>query len=247
MIDPRRAAITAVIALVSLSSHAAVVETARLVVTGGPNAGSYDSSTEKGGCTYGFAGAGSWGNQLSSPKDKDPRHFNSLQLIVPDAKKAAAGAKEFFLMVGFGPILFVSGMAVFVGVSVVVQLAFWTGKTGQSQMLGPLLVAVVARESLQRPGAVSDRREGAGGGPAVLLARGGGCRQSGWPRSCRRARRSAQSGQTRPRQGRALPSCGVNAGRHRHCRRAVSRSQSRDLRRCYFRAASMFSRAAAAG
>jgi len=28
----------------------------------------------------------------------------------------------------------------------VVQLAFWTGKAGQSQMLGPLLVAVVARE-----------------------------------------------------------------------------------------------------
>jgi phospholipid/cholesterol/gamma-HCH transport system permease protein len=27
-----------------------------------------------------------------------------------------------------------------------VQLAFWTGKAGQSQMLGPLLVAVVARE-----------------------------------------------------------------------------------------------------
>jgi phospholipid/cholesterol/gamma-HCH transport system permease protein len=30
--------------------------------------------------------------------------------------------------------------------SVVVQLAFWTGRAGQSQLLGPLLVAVVARE-----------------------------------------------------------------------------------------------------
>ena len=38
------------------------------------------------------------------------------------------------------------GVAVFVGISVVVQLAFWTGKAGQSQLLGPLLVAVVARE-----------------------------------------------------------------------------------------------------
>ena len=28
----------------------------------------------------------------------------------------------------------------------VVQLAFWIGEAGQSQLLGPLLVAVVARE-----------------------------------------------------------------------------------------------------
>ena len=34
----------------------------------------------------------------------------------------------------------------FVGISVVVQLTFWTGEAGQSQMLGPLLVTVVARE-----------------------------------------------------------------------------------------------------
>jgi phospholipid/cholesterol/gamma-HCH transport system permease protein len=50
------------------------------------------------------------------------------------------------LAVGVEPILFVCGVAVFVGISVVVQLAFWTGKAGQSQLLGPLLVAVVARE-----------------------------------------------------------------------------------------------------
>ena len=34
----------------------------------------------------------------------------------------------------------------FVGISVVVQLSFWIGEAGQSQLLGPLLVAVVARE-----------------------------------------------------------------------------------------------------
>ena len=34
----------------------------------------------------------------------------------------------------------------FVGISVVVQLTFWVGEAGQSQLLGPLLVAVVARE-----------------------------------------------------------------------------------------------------
>ena len=37
-------------------------------------------------------------------------------------------------------------MAVLVGVSVVVQLDVWTGKLGQSQTLGQLLVLVVARE-----------------------------------------------------------------------------------------------------
>jgi phospholipid/cholesterol/gamma-HCH transport system permease protein len=50
------------------------------------------------------------------------------------------------MAVGIEPILFVCGVALLVGISVVVQLAFWTGKTGQSQLLGPLLVAVVARE-----------------------------------------------------------------------------------------------------
>lgn len=81
-----------------------VVETVHLVVTGGPNAGTFDASTEQGGCSYGYAGPGSWGNQLSS-RDKDPAKFNSLQLIVPDAKKAAAGSKEFFLSIGFGPLV----------------------------------------------------------------------------------------------------------------------------------------------
>jgi phospholipid/cholesterol/gamma-HCH transport system permease protein len=50
------------------------------------------------------------------------------------------------LEVGVEPILFVAAVAAFVGVSVVVQLAFWTGHAGQAQLLGPLLVAVVARE-----------------------------------------------------------------------------------------------------
>lgn len=48
--------------------------------------------------------------------------------------------------IGVGPLWFVAVMAVFVGTSVVVQLSFWTGEVGQSQLLGPLLVAVVARE-----------------------------------------------------------------------------------------------------
>lgn len=49
-------------------------------------------------------------------------------------------------VVGVEPIGFVCAIAIFVGISVVVQLTFWTGETGQSHLLGPLLVAVVARE-----------------------------------------------------------------------------------------------------
>ncbi|MGA3269266.1 MAG: ABC transporter permease [Verrucomicrobiota bacterium] len=40
----------------------------------------------------------------------------------------------------------VSAVAMFVGISVVVQLTVWTGQVGQSQLLGPLLVAVMTRE-----------------------------------------------------------------------------------------------------
>jgi phospholipid/cholesterol/gamma-HCH transport system permease protein len=50
------------------------------------------------------------------------------------------------LAIGVEPLWFVGAVAVFVGISVVVQLTFWLGEAGQSQLLGPLLVAVVARE-----------------------------------------------------------------------------------------------------
>jgi phospholipid/cholesterol/gamma-HCH transport system permease protein len=50
------------------------------------------------------------------------------------------------LSLGVESIRFISILAVLVGISVVVQLDIWTGKLGQSQKLGPLLVAVVARE-----------------------------------------------------------------------------------------------------
>jgi phospholipid/cholesterol/gamma-HCH transport system permease protein len=50
------------------------------------------------------------------------------------------------LMAGVEPVGFVCVLAAVVGISVVVQLTFWTGEAGQSQLLGPLLVAVVARE-----------------------------------------------------------------------------------------------------
>lgn len=91
---------------VTTNAHAAdVTETVHLVVTGGPNAGTYDVTSDRGGCSYGLTGPGSWGNQLSNPKDKDPKKFNSLQLIVPDTKKAAVGTHDFFISIGFGPLM----------------------------------------------------------------------------------------------------------------------------------------------
>jgi phospholipid/cholesterol/gamma-HCH transport system permease protein len=66
-----------------------------------------------------------------------PRHW------VRTARNALA--RQVFA-IGVEPLLFVCGLAAFVGMAVVVQLAFWTGATGQSQLLGPLLVSVIARE-----------------------------------------------------------------------------------------------------
>jgi phospholipid/cholesterol/gamma-HCH transport system permease protein len=50
------------------------------------------------------------------------------------------------LLSGVESIRFILILAFLVGISVVVQLDVWTGKLGQSQKLGPLLVVVVARE-----------------------------------------------------------------------------------------------------
>lgn len=50
------------------------------------------------------------------------------------------------ISIGVEPLWFVGALAVFVGISVVVQLSSWIGEAGQSQLLGPVLVIVVARE-----------------------------------------------------------------------------------------------------
>ncbi len=50
------------------------------------------------------------------------------------------------LAMGVEPLWLVGAVAAFVGISLVVQLTFWVGEAGQSQLLGPLLVAAVARE-----------------------------------------------------------------------------------------------------
>ncbi|APV49469.1 hypothetical protein BWI17_07110 [Betaproteobacteria bacterium GR16-43] len=87
--------------ILSTTALAQVTETVQLTITGGPNAGKHEATADRGGCSAGLTGAGSFGNQLSNPKDKDPKKFNSLQLILPDAKKS----DNFLIVVGFGPLM----------------------------------------------------------------------------------------------------------------------------------------------
>ncbi len=50
------------------------------------------------------------------------------------------------MAIGVEPLWFIGAVAVFIGMSVVVQLTFRVGAACQSHLLGPLLVAVAARE-----------------------------------------------------------------------------------------------------
>lgn len=81
-----------------------VKETVHVVITGGAHAGTYDGSTDRGGCSAGLTGKGSFGNQYSLLRENDPKVLNSIQIIVPDAKAAASGTHDFSLKVAFGRI-----------------------------------------------------------------------------------------------------------------------------------------------
>ena len=94
----------ALLVLAAPAAFAQVKETIHVVITGGANAGTYDGSTDRGGCSAGLTGKGSWGNQYSLVKENNPKVLNSIQLIVPDAKAAAKGTHAFFLHVAFGRI-----------------------------------------------------------------------------------------------------------------------------------------------
>ena len=61
-------------------------------------------------------------------------------------KSARNNVARQVMAVGLEPLGFVCAVATFIGISVVVQFSFWTSAAGQTQLLGPLLVAVVARE-----------------------------------------------------------------------------------------------------
>src|SRR3954447_25637928 len=90
------------LALAAPAAFAQVKETVHVVITGGAHAGTYDGSTDRGGCSAGMTGKGSFGNQYSLPKENDPKVLNSVQIIVPDAKAAGNGSHNFFLNVAFG-------------------------------------------------------------------------------------------------------------------------------------------------
>jgi hypothetical protein len=97
--------LTVFVLVVAPAAFAAdVKETVHVVITGGAHAGTYDGSTDRGGCSAGMTGKGSFGNQYSLPKENDPKVLNSVQIIVPDAKAAANGTHNFFLNVAFGRI-----------------------------------------------------------------------------------------------------------------------------------------------
>lgn len=97
---------SALLLLVPVSLFAAgATESVHVVITGGANAGTHDASADRGGCSAGLTGPGSFGNQFSLPKENDPKKLNSVQLIVPNAAAAAAGTHDFYLKVAFGPLL----------------------------------------------------------------------------------------------------------------------------------------------
>jgi hypothetical protein len=100
---------SAAVAVVAMASGRmaadATTENIHLVVTGGAFAGTYDATSTAGGCSTGANGPGSWGNSLISKGVTDPKVLASFPLIVPSAKAAASGTKEFFLGVGFGPLM----------------------------------------------------------------------------------------------------------------------------------------------
>ena len=77
-------------------------ETVKLVVTGGKSAGKFEATGMRGGCSAGKGGANTWGNTLNLA-DGNPADLSFLEIQLPDAKAAAAGATQFLLVVGFGP------------------------------------------------------------------------------------------------------------------------------------------------
>lgn len=70
-----------------------------LLLSGGPDDGTYEAHSTDLTCSHGLIGEDSWGNQYS---DGDVDGFSSLQLIVDDATAAASGTSEFQVTVGMG-------------------------------------------------------------------------------------------------------------------------------------------------
>ncbi|MFN8355016.1 MAG: hypothetical protein U0Y10_11250 [Spirosomataceae bacterium] len=70
-----------------------------VVLTGGKNAGTYDFTSAETTCSCNIIEGIAFGNQFSL---KDGNGVTSLQLIVPDRKKATSGTDVFYVKVAFG-------------------------------------------------------------------------------------------------------------------------------------------------
>lgn len=75
----------------------------KVVITGGSNAGTYNLTSAETTCSRNATGSNSFGNQYST---KAAQGLTSVQLIISDAKKAAAGGTaDCYLSVRFGKLI----------------------------------------------------------------------------------------------------------------------------------------------
>jgi len=75
----------------------------KVVITGGPNAGTYNLTSTETTCSRNATGANSFGNQYST---RAATGLTSVQLIISDAKKAASGGtSDCYISVRFGKII----------------------------------------------------------------------------------------------------------------------------------------------
>ncbi|MVM29862.1 hypothetical protein GO755_07450 [Spirosoma sp. HMF4905] len=75
----------------------------KVIITGGPNAGTYNLTSSETTCSRNATGANSFGNQYST---KAASGLTSVQLIISDAKKAASGGtSDCYLSVRFGKLI----------------------------------------------------------------------------------------------------------------------------------------------
>jgi hypothetical protein len=75
----------------------------KVVITGGPNAGTYNLTSDKTTCTRNATGINSFGNQYST---REATGLTSVQLIISDAQKAGSGGtSDCYASVRFGKII----------------------------------------------------------------------------------------------------------------------------------------------
>ncbi|MVM39893.1 hypothetical protein GO730_23580 [Spirosoma sp. HMF3257] len=75
----------------------------KVIVTGGPNAGTYNLTSAETTCSRNATGANSFGNQYST---RAATGLTSVQLIIGDAKKAASGStSDCYLSIRFGKLI----------------------------------------------------------------------------------------------------------------------------------------------